>query len=41
MFILAVFLSYIAIGIGLYEALANASSTFYLKLVVGLIGILV
>lgn len=41
MFILAVFMSYIAIGIGLYEALATASSTFYLKLVVGVIWILV
>lgn len=41
MFIFAVFLSYIAIGIGLYEALATASSTFYLKFVVWIIGLII
>jgi len=38
---LAVFLSYIAMWIGLYEALATANSTFYLKLIVWIIGVFV
>ena len=39
LFILAIFISYTAMWIGLYQALANASSTFYLKLIVGILGV--
>ncbi|MDD3145072.1 MAG: sulfite exporter TauE/SafE family protein [Candidatus Gracilibacteria bacterium] len=41
LFTLSVFISYMAMGLGLYRALATTSSIFYLKLVVGIIGILV
>ena len=41
LFILAIFISYTAMWIGMYQALANASSTFYLKLIVGIIGVLI
>jgi cytochrome c biogenesis protein CcdA len=34
MFALAVFVSYLAMGIGLFSALASSSNTFVLKLVV-------
>ncbi|MCH2188270.1 hypothetical protein MK079_00375 [Candidatus Gracilibacteria bacterium] len=41
LFILSIFLSYTAMGIGLYQALATTNSTFYLKLVVGIIGVII
>lgn len=41
LFILAVFISYTAMWIGLYHALASSTNTFYLKLTVWIIWILV
>ncbi len=41
MFALAVFISYFAMGLGLFSALATASNTFILKLVVGILWVLV
>ncbi|MFA5747708.1 MAG: cytochrome c biogenesis CcdA family protein [Candidatus Absconditabacterales bacterium] len=41
LFCLAVFLTYLAMGIGLFSALATTTNTLYLKLVVGILGILV
>lgn len=41
MFILSIFISYTAMGIWLYKALATTDSTFYLKLVVWIIWVLV
>lgn len=40
-FSLAVFISYLAMGLGIFSALATTSNTFVLKLVVGILGILV
>ena len=40
-FALAVFLSYFAMGIGIFSALASSANTFYIKLVVGILWILV
>lgn len=37
LFALAVFLSYLAMGIGLFSALATATNTFVIKLVVGIL----
>lgn len=37
MFIFAVFISYIAIGLGLYQALASASNVYYVKLFAGVL----
>lgn len=41
LFILAIFISYTAMGIWLYSALANTNSTFYLKAVVWTLGVLI
>ncbi|MEF2174834.1 MAG: hypothetical protein V3575_00055, partial [Candidatus Absconditabacteria bacterium] len=41
LFILAIFISYVAMGLGLYKALASSSNTYYLKLFVGILGITV
>lgn len=41
LFALAVFVSYLAMGLGIFSALANSSNTFVLKLVVGILGVLV
>lgn len=41
LFILAIFLSYVAMWIGLYHALATATNTFYLQLAVWIIGVLI
>ncbi|MFK7780171.1 MAG: hypothetical protein QM490_03400 [Candidatus Gracilibacteria bacterium] len=41
LFILAIFISYMAMGLGLYQALATSTNTFYLKLTVGIIGMLI
>lgn len=41
MFVLSVFISYVAMGLGLYKALATTNNTFYLKLFVWIIWILV
>ncbi|MDD2907792.1 MAG: hypothetical protein PHH98_04070 [Candidatus Gracilibacteria bacterium] len=41
LFTLSVFISYLAMGFGLYKALATSTSIFYLKLVVGVLGILI
>lgn len=41
MFILAIFLSYLAIGVWLYEALTSAKNTTILKVWAGILGILV
>ncbi len=41
LFILSIFISYTAMGIGLYQALATTDSTFYLKLVVGIVWVLI
>ncbi|MCX6825368.1 MAG: hypothetical protein NTY80_04080 [candidate division SR1 bacterium] len=41
MFSLAVFLTYLAMGVGLFSALATANNTFILKLVVGILGLVV
>lgn len=40
-FIGAVFISYIAIGFGLYHALASSDNVYYVKLFAGILGILV
>ncbi|HOG15458.1 MAG TPA: cytochrome c biogenesis protein [Candidatus Absconditabacterales bacterium] len=40
-FALAVFLSYFAMGLGLFSALATATNTFVIKIIVGILGILV
>lgn len=41
LFAFAVFISYFAMGLGLFSALATMNNTFILKLVVGILGILV
>jgi len=41
LFALAVFLTYLAMGIGLFSALATTGNTYVLKLVVGILGIVV
>ncbi|MDD3793428.1 MAG: hypothetical protein PHI37_01330 [Candidatus Gracilibacteria bacterium] len=41
LFTLSVFISYMAMGLGLYKALASTSSVFYLKLVVGTLGVFI
>ncbi|MCX6824303.1 MAG: cytochrome c biogenesis protein [candidate division SR1 bacterium] len=41
LFSLAVFLTYLAMGVGLFSALATANNTYILKLVVGILGIVV
>jgi len=41
LFVLAVFVSYLAMGLGIFSALASASNVFVLKLVVGTLWILV
>lgn len=41
LFILAIFISYTAMWIGLYHALATSTNTFYIKLTVWIIGLLV
>lgn len=41
LFALAVFLTYLAMGIGLFSALATANNTFILKLVVGILWLVV
>ncbi len=41
LFSLAVFLSYLAMGVGLFSALATANNTFVLKLIVWILGLLV
>lgn len=41
LFVLAVFISYTAMWIGLYSALATSTNTFYLKLIVWIIWLLV
>lgn len=41
LFALAVFISYLAMGLGIFSALASSSNTFVLKLVVGILGVLV
>ncbi len=41
LFVLAVFVSYFLMGLGLYKALATATNTFYLKLVVWIIWVLI
>ncbi len=41
LFALAIFLTYVGMGIGFFSAFANANNTFYLKLVVGILWLLV
>ena len=41
LFALAVFVSYLAMGLGIFSALASSSNTFVLKLVVWILGVLV
>lgn len=41
LFALAVFISYLAMGLGIFSALASSSNTFVLKLVVWVLGIIV
>ncbi len=41
LFALAVFLTYLAMGVGLFSALASANNTFILKLVVGILWLVV
>jgi cytochrome c biogenesis protein CcdA len=41
LFALAVFISYLAMGLGIFSALASSSNTFVLKLVVWILGVLV
>lgn len=41
LFALAVFISYLAMGLWIFSALASSSNTFVLKLVVGILGVLV
>lgn len=41
LFALAVFISYLAMGLGIFSALASSSNTFVLKLIVWVLGILV
>lgn len=41
LFILAIFVSYLAMWLGLYKALASASNTYYLKLIVWIVWLIV
>ena len=41
LFALAIFLTYLFMGIGLFSALANANNTYIIKLVVGILGLVV